>query len=540
MAKLSKTTLTVIIAAAVVLVLGAVLLFLMMTEPKGGDTSSDSGASSSGADPSSGESSSASTSDSGNSSAASGEIVITDKEKENILKLEVSNETGSYSFDRKSRQVSSSGEDGAVTTTTQYYWLSPELNGVAHNDSTIGAFMNSMASVKASSMVEENAADLDKYGLKDPVSTVKITFDDGTAKELCFGIRNPAATNYVYICEKGSNDVMQAGYYSTGSVFYDVKDFVNLILTESYDANNPKELDYLIIERKDLEEPIEIEYMYDIAEEVEDEDSVITTFNTHRITAPITAELDTISGQSICYGLYALNMSDCVYIDPTAEELAAAGFNDPFCRVKFKYGGKERVLLLGNEVRSTDSSEDGGGLSSVSGYYAMLEGDRLVYEISTSKAPWYTCKAEGIMSRRPISPYIYTVDTLTITTPDGEFEFKVNGDADEHSFMYGSQTLSDSGFKGMYQYLITAMGEELYFSDEQLEPYITVKFTYRDEYHEIYGRGEDVIVYYKSDDRKSKVSVNGSILYKVRQIYTDRLLENLDALLNGGDIKLDW
>ena len=47
-------------------------------------------------------------------------------------------------------------------------------------------------------------------------------------------------------------------------------------------------------------------------------------------------------------------------------------------------------------------------------------------------------------------------------------------------------------------------------------------------------------MFYKSDDRKNIVSVNGDILYKVRQIYTQRLLENLDALFNGGEIKLDW
>lgn len=532
--KLSKTTLTVIIAAGVLLVLGAVLLVLMMTEPADKDSSSGADVS-----VSSGAESSDSGSESTSSASESTDIPITEKEQENVLKLEVTNETGSYSFDRRQREVSSTDEDGNVSTNTQYYWTSPQLDGVTHNDSTIGAFVRCMAGLSASSMVEENAADLDKYGLKEPVAEVKVTFDDGTSTDMCFGIRNPASTNYVYFCLKGSNDVMQVGYYSTGSVFYDVKDFVSLVLTESYDSNNPKELDLLVIERKDLDKPIQIEYMYDIAAEAEKEDTVITTFNSHRIISPITAELDTTKGQTVCYGLYGLSASKCLYIDPTDEEIAAAGLDDPFCRVDFKYGGKERVLLFGNEIRSADSSDDE-SLSSVTGYYAMLEGDRLIYEISTSKAPWYTCKAEDIMSRRPISPYIYTVETLTITTPDGEYLFSISGDADEHSFTCGEQTLSDKGFKSLYQYLITAMGEDLYFSDEKPEPYITVKFKYREEYYDTYGRSEDVIEYYQSDDRKSIVSVNGSILYKVRRIYTDRLLENLDALFSGGDIKLDW
>lgn len=538
MAKLSKTTRTVIIAAGVLLVLGAVLLVLLLTNPAEEETTSsgDSGASTS----------SSAAEDAINDLIGTEEasqddrLVINNKEQENVLKLEISNETGSFSFDRNSRQVSSTDDEGNVSTSTEYYWVSPELSGVPHNDSTIGAMVRSLAGLSAKDIVEENAADLDKYGLENPVASVKITFDDGTVNDMCFGMRNPAASNYVYFCKKGSRDVMQVSYYSTGSVFYDIKDFVSLVMTESYNANNPQELDYLIIERKDLSEPVEIEYMYDIAEQAEDEDSVITTFNSHRITSPITAELDTTSGQTICYGLYALSAASCEYIDPTEEDIAAAGLDDPYCRISFKYGNKARVLLLGNEIRSADDSEESGGLSTVTGYYAMFEGGNLIYAISTSNAPWYTFKVQDIMSRRPISPYIYTVDTLTVTTPDGEYVFRVEGDADNHAFYCGDQTLDDSKFKGFYQHLITSMGEELFFEEADYEPYIKVHFTYRSEYESTYGRSEDIIEFYKSDDRKNIVRVNGDVLYKVRQVYTERLLSNLDALLNGGEIELNW
>lgn len=539
MAKLSKTTRTVIIAAGVLLVLGAVLLVLMLTSPAGDDNSS--GASTGESTGTSEAADSSSVSDSSGTFSDSEKVVITDKEQENVLKMEVRNETGSFSFERNQREVSATDDDGNVSTSTEYYWTSPELDGVDHNDSTIGSFVRCMAGLSASSMVEENAQDLEKYGLADPVAEVKVTFDDGTSADIRFGIRNPAASNYVYCLTNGGSDVMQVSYYSAGSAFYDIRDFVNLVLTEAYDANNAKELDYLIIDRKDLDEEVRIEYMADVAAESEKEDSVITTFNTHRITSPITAELDTTKGQTFCYGLYSLTASSCEYIDPTEQEIADAGLDDPFCKVSFKYGGKARVLLLGNEIR-TESSDDESSesLSSVTGYYAMFEGGNIIYSISTDNAPWYTFQVQDIMSRRPISPYIYTIDTLTVTTPDGEYVFKVSGDADDHVFTCGDTVLNDSSFKSFYQHLITSMGEELYFSDEKPEPYITLNFKYREEYYDTYGRSEDTIEFYKSDDRKNIVSVNGDILYKVRQIYTQRLLENLDALFNGGEIKLDW
>ena len=36
------------------------------------------------------------------------------------------------------------------------------------------------------------------------------------------------------------------------------------------------------------------------------------------------------------------------------------------------------------------------------------------------------------------------------------------------------------------------------------------------------------------------IRVNGEVLFKVRQVFTDRLIQNIDALLNGGELELNW
>ncbi len=522
MAKLSKSTKTIIIAAAVLLVLGIVCLVLVMTEPKEDEnTSSDTSASEPVADES---------------------VVITDKEGTQVLTLSVKNDKGSYTFERQERIVTSTDEEGNVSSKTEYYWTSPEMGTVEPNRPTISALMNCMAGLSTKSLVEENAADLEKYGLKDAESTVKVSFDDGTSAELLFGIQNPAASNFCYFRTADSNTVHQVSYYSVGSAYNAITDFVDLTLTEAYDAENRQELDYLIIERKDLDKPMEISYMYDMEAATEDIESVITTFNSHRFTSPIVAEVDSTVGQKVCYGLYGLSAASCVWVEPTTELLKATGLDDPYCKVTFKYGGKRRVLLLGDEIVTTTETEgdDTPDLTTVVGYYGMFEGEDAIYTFSTSSAPWYTCTVEDTMSRRPISPYIYTIDTLTITTPDQEYVFAVTGDAEAHKFTWGEQELSDANFKALYQQLISAIGEELFFSEEEYEPYISIRFSYRDEYHEIYGTPEDVIDFYQSDDRKSIVRVNGTVLFKVRQIYTERLLSNIELLLNGGEVETNW
>lgn len=141
MAKLSKTTRTVIIAAAVLLVLGAALLVLMLTGSGNNDDTSGAVTNESSTSEADSSGSDGTSSDSGSSSGDSDKIAITEKEQENVLKMEVTNSTGSYSFERQQREVSSTDDDGNVSTTTEYYWISPELEGVDHNDSTIGSFV---------------------------------------------------------------------------------------------------------------------------------------------------------------------------------------------------------------------------------------------------------------------------------------------------------------------------------------------------------------------------------------------------------------
>lgn len=528
MAKLTKSTKTVIIAAAVLLVLGAVMMILMLTKPSDEEAPDAPAAQTTEAEEHTHEEESAT-------------VAVTDKEPENVLSLTVTNETGTFTFERQERMVTSTAEDGTVSSEKEYYWTSPQMMGLSPNDTTVSAFVRNMAGLTTKVLVEESATDLAKYGLASPKAQVSVSFDDGTRADLCFGIQNPAETNSVYFREAGSSDVHHVSYYSVGSAYYDIRDFVSMTLTESYNANNPAELDYLIIERKDLDEPVEIRYMFDVAEEAENEDSIITTFNSHRFVSPITAEVDSTKGQTLCYGLYGLNMSSCAYLEKTEEALEETGLDDPFCRVKFKFGGKERELLLGNEIVNVTETETGTpSLTSVSGYYAALSDCDGIYTIATGNAPWYTFSVQNVMSRRPVSPYIYTVDCLEITTPDGTFRFEVKGNADSHTFLCDGTEVDDLKFRELYQFLIASIGEELYFEPTEDEPLVTVKFRYREEYRDVFGTDEDVLEFYKSDDRKSIIRVNGAVLFKVREVFTQRLIDNVQAVINNGTVELNW
>lgn len=514
--KLTKSVKSVIIAAAVLLALGVVMMILMLTAPK--ETPSD---------------------DSVSSAAPIETVDITKQSADKVLKLTVSNENGDFTFERQKRVVSSADSDGNVTSSDEYYWTSAELKGVPQSDSAVRNLMSSLSELSARSVVEENAEDMEKYGLAVPQATAQLSFEDGSVIRLNFGIQNPANSATSYLAAEGSDTVYLVNYYSVSAAYYSVRRYANLVMTDYYNTDGSNELDYLKIQRKDLDEEVEIRFMFDVAEDAEDGDSVISTFNTHRFVKPLVAEIDITTGKEVCNAMYGMTMSSCEYLEQTEENMKACGLDDPFVRMTFKFSGQVKTLLLGNEIiESTDVGGDKPALTNVTDYYAVIEGVPGIYSIAKESAPWYTFDVAGIISKRPVSPYIYTVEYITVTLPDGEYRFDIDGE--NKKFYYDGKELPDAEFKKLYQQLISSIGEEMYTEQTDEPPEAQVKFRYRSEYFDTYGTEEDVLDFLPADGRKYIINLNGTTIFKIRGVFISRLIENVEAIINGGTVNLDW
>lgn len=506
---MSRPAKRLLITLGVLVVLGAVLAALILTKPK----------------PQPAEST---TTDISETSAVYPYIV--DKRADEVLSVTVNNSAGSYTFTRQKRVISETS--GA---SEEYYWTSAELKGVPQNDIAVRSFIANLACLPENRTVEENAADLAKYGLDTPKATAEVKFDDGTGIVMRFGIQNPADSESVYFRGEDSK-VRLVDYQAAAPALSDVRQFAKLTLTEGYNSSENNELENLKITRPDLEAPIEIRYMSELAELSGDDDHIISTFNTHRFTSPITAEVDAESGKSVCYGVYGLTMSACEYLEQTDENLKACGLDEPRATVRFKYGGREYELKIGG-VRGEVKDEEGSAISAA-GYYAVLNDYPGIYSIAKEKAPWVTFQIKDIISRRPLSPYIYSVESVEVTLPNGAFKFDIDGES--KSFSCGGKQLLGDEFRSYYQTLIGSVGEEIYTGEVSGTPLATVTFNYKSDYFDVYGKRSDTLSYYESDDRKCVVALNGTPIFKVRSVYVDRLAENTDALLNGGKVRVDF
>lgn len=506
---MGNTAKKALIAGAACAVLAAVVVILLLTAPK---KAQESASESSASQPQS--------------------VVITEKSADNVLSISVKNEYGSFTFTRKTR----ASEDSDGTVAASYYWTSGELLGVGQSDSAVRSFISGFSSLTAKSVVEEDVDELEKYGLKEPRATVTVKFDDGTEKTLCFGITNPANLSTVYFTD--GNKVMLAFESGVSGAFGEIKDYANLLITKA--LGDDERVDYITITRKDLDEPVEIRYMTELEAARDDESYVVTTLNTHRFTSPYNAEINVSKGGTLCGGVCGLTMKECAFLEANEENLTKCGLSDPFCTVKFSYGGEERTLLLGDRARQvvSQSTSDTPELYEVTGYYAVLAGVPGIFILSVDAAPWYSFNPADYVSARPLSPYIYGCESVEITASGETYRFVINGD--EKTVSIDGKEVDGELFKKLFEQLIGSVGEEVYTGEIAGEPEITVKFTYTDDYAKLYGARENTLGYTSGGERKDIVSLDGKPIFRVRAVYAERLVENIEKLLGGEDFSIVW
>lgn len=472
-------------------VLGAATLALVLTQPKDD------------------------TADSGTSSDTS--VSITDYETDDISTLTIKNESGEYTINRLGKEK----------------WGIDSIPEALANSSSYSTAMSSAGGMSAKQVVEENATDLVKYGFDNPTATVKMTFKDNKAEDITclIGIKYEGENSW-YVKTDKSDTVYLVANSGVSFAMNNELSYVNKsTLIASFDSENDT-VNRIRIERKDLEKDIVLDKL---PEETEKEFS--STYVGYAMSSHNGILADDELDKNVVYGLYGISASDVFAVSPTDEQKKQAGLDDPDCTVTM-VSNEDTVtkLTIGSAVYTvTKNDETGEEIKTITGYYGMLSDKDAIYVFSPDSLPWLTATPEGMLYKLFLTPYIYYLDGVTIYDSDRKaYDFKITGDADDSSFTYDGKEVDSAKFKSFYQYLLSAYAEQIYIEDLTDDNKFIAGVTYD---HREEGKENDVVEFYASEsDRTCIIVVNGDVRYKVRQIYATRLLENLNALLTGGEI----
>lgn len=134
-------------------------------------------------------------------------ITLKSFSKDQLTQIDIQNQNGSLTLTKN-------GSDWMISKPKEY-----KLDRVSTD-----SFINSLVDLKAESVVEENAQDLDKYGLKTPKSTVGVKTSDGITTVFMLGNESPIGGGY-YLKTLDSNTVYIVDSYKAGDFLRSISEF---------------------------------------------------------------------------------------------------------------------------------------------------------------------------------------------------------------------------------------------------------------------------------------------------------------------------
>lgn len=460
-------------------------------------------------------------SSSSSSAAASSEdesVIILEKTADDITAVHVTNTYGEFDLSKPS-----SGKSG---------WTIEQLSGINQNSTKKDSLRTNCGELEAKKLVEENAADLSKYGLDQPSATVDITYSDDTTATFYIGSEAPES-RYLYVKTSDSSNVYMV--LATKLSYYTdpVTSYADLTLIAKPSDDEWPDYGTETISRKDWDYEVKFE---------NDPHDIEGMLSSQVMSSPIFAYLNITGSNTVTHGMWGLTATECVAVNPDDDVKKEYGLDDPFCTVNLKGDEYDYKLSIGNEAYETD--DEGNVTDTSKGYYCYLEGVKgadCVYIVSTDSLPWATFKIEDVISSIMTTNYLVDLSEITIEH-NGEkttYEITSNGSssetlddgsaADVTSVTLDGKELDVDNFKSLYQYIMTCPTSEIYFKDPEGESVVTITEKRADG-------GEDVIELYKDTARRYIVKLNGRTSFRIQSTWIDILLKNMDNVKNGIEV----
>jgi len=460
------------------------------------------------------------------------ELMLFDHKESELAEVSVTNADGTYSITPSEKTDS----DGNIL------WTIADIGSAPLNNSSLSTAAGYAVSFEAKEFVEE-AADssvLAKYGLAEPRSTVTAKLTDGTEFTFRIGDDVPSSTSSVYMTADGKT--VYTCYKTHISYFLNNKyGFVDLKAIPDYDTSS-EEILKMTIERVDLEEPLVIEMI----PADDDEDNV--QVYAYRLTSPYYAYMDLTNAPTFLYSIFGLTASGCEVVGLDDNDREITGLNDPNCTVTVETNVRTYTLTIGNGIADETTDENGNTTKKLDYFYGV-SGDYpdVLYKFDTNTLEVLTIKPQSLISKLFLMPYIYSLESVTYSEPSGRtldigietIKAQTDDEEDIHNFTLNGEPTDDQAVKNLYQYLISAAGEDLYFDEDKGDLIAEITYNYLNPDEGM--NGKDVVRLYSSNtDRKVIINLNGENLFKTRQMYATQLVSNIDKFLAGEEIVLTY
>lgn len=366
--------------------------------------------------------------------------------------------------------------------------------------------------------VGDSSEQLMQYGLDNPEYIIRIVTTDGEKLTLELGNSALDGSSVYALYEEGvyliSDDILD----SVSKTRYS---FLDNEITEV----EPSDYDKAVIELSGTVRPQTITLEIDTVESEEEtessEDEAVvssTEKQQYTLTTPTVQTITEASASQVTDGLYSLYANQIAAVNPTEEQLAEYGLDEPYSVVSVSIDGVEQFTLRASERNSNNY------------VYMTKDGSPFVYLVSASRLSWLTVQVEQLTQSVYEPVELDELSSLTVESADQSYTFLVT-QGEEQTVTGNGEEVDSELFAELYRTITAIPPNELSSGEPSLEKVLTMTVRYLDE-----GRQEDVFELYPTGDGNVYISLNGEIRYTVSQDVVYQILDNCQNVLDGKEV----
>lgn len=441
---------------------------------------------------------------------------LIDKVPSQISKIDVSNESGTFTVTSKTSVVDATTSDGESTTQTQETQYT--LVGFEDADLQSGqadAIANDAAAVETTKIVDINGENPQDYGLTEPRATVVVTFTDDEKDTIKVG-NEVTGGEGVYIQVNDDKAIYLVDSDSVDSFFYSPLALLSTTVTDSASTEDDSTPQKFTISGSHY--PQELVF-------VPNDDTTNTAY--YKMTSPKVRPANVETGSSVIGSVLSLTAESVACYHPTDAQKKEYGIDDPYAQVVAEYANVT-YTLISSKPNDVDS------------VYLYNKDKDTVYVVPSSKVPWATTSYDEMVYEYVMRPNKDSLSSIEVTIPNDKtytFEMKTETSTDSSGTetstsvaTYNGTQLDTNYYDIFFQNIESAKREGTYDGKAETSPALTIKFNYNT------GKESETITYYKGDDRKYLESYNGDNDSFVYDTYIQKIIEDTKTISQNKSI----
>ena len=381
---------------------------------------------------------------------------------------------------------------------------------VALNEFNLDQLKYSFADLEAERLVEDNPADLAKYGLQPPRAVAEAALDDGTVRTFLLGEPTPNGNSY-YLLEKGDTRVY-AVWKAVGEHFHWTAS--DLREKKIQPAIYSDEINYLLLKLRDGSQ-VEIR-----SKTKEERNDSTLGSGKYLIVKPFRYPrgVDSEKGVTFIRGTAAVEIAG--FVDDAPKDLSLYGLDKPWCETIARDNAITLHFLFGSETAGDK-------------VFFKIAGKPSVYTVDRMRLAYLGIKPVNIMDRRVFYPEIDSVDRIEISAAGATHSLSIaraqdQGGSGRVAYSVDGKALEAASFEEFYLALthleIDGQAEDAQHS----APVVRTRFILNA------GAPRDVSIdYVPYNGDFYAVFVDGKGEFAVSKPQLDALLGAMDRLLAG-------